>query len=338
MAEDGTKMSKSIGNVVSAIDAIDKYGSDALRMGIIAGRVPGVNRGYDNRKVEEARNFCNKLWNITRYIEGISETTAKQSETKPQTVADHWILNKLQQLQQGLERDFDHYRLAEAYERLYHFVWDDFADWYIEASKTEPNVPLLTEVLSIVLAYLHPFAPFVTETIWQTLEWTGDGVLAAQQWPAVPKADDKQARAFDDIQKIVTESRFITKTLNVVDATLYYTDVPFLTENAKLIKRLARLGDVTEVRNGTGLALTSTPHRCWLDIEPAAASHFLEQLAAQRSAQKDVVERLAKRLSNKAYLKHAPGAIVKQTKEQLAEAETRLKSIDHERERFQRLI
>jgi valyl-tRNA synthetase len=338
MAEDGTKMSKSIGNVVSAIDAIDKYGSDALRMGIIAGRVPGVNRGYDNRKVEDARNFCNKLWNIARYVEGISETTAKLAEAKPQTVADHWILNKLQHLQQGLERDFDHYRLAEAYERLYHFVWDDFADWYIEASKTEPNVTLLTELLSIVLVYLHPFAPFVTETIWQTLEWTGDGVLAAQRWPSAPKADEKQARAFDDIQKIVTESRFITKTLNIVDATLYYTDVPFLAENAKLIKRLARLGDVTEVRNGTGLALTSTPHHCWLDIEPTAASHFLEQLAAQRSAQKDVVERLAKRLSNKAYLKHAPGAIIKQTKQQLAEAETRLKAIDQERERFQHLI
>ena len=162
-------------------------------------------------------------------------------------------MNKLQHLQRSLERDLDHYRFAEAYELNYHFVWDDLADWYIETSKTEPNVPLLAKVLEIVLIFAHPFAPFVTETIWQTLNWIGDRVLASQLWPEVPRADENRAQSFANIQPIVTEARYITKTLSIPDATLYYTDVPFLAENAQLIKRLAHLTNVSEVRDGTGL-------------------------------------------------------------------------------------
>jgi valyl-tRNA synthetase len=334
MAEDGTKMSKSIGNVVDALQAIERYGSDALRMGIIAGRVPGVNRGYDQRKVEDARNFCNKLWNVARYIEGISGEVAHDGDVKPASSADHWVLVKLSELRQNLEDDFDHYRFAEAYDHLYHFVWDDLADWYIEASKSSPNPPLLAKVLEIILTLTHPFAPFVTETIWQTLEWTGDSVLAAQRWPEVPKADTKKAQAFSELQPIVTESRFITKTLGVGNATLYYTGVPFIADNAALIKRLAHLTDVSNVRDGTGLFLTTTPYRCWLDIDASLAERFVEQLDAKRTNQKTIVERLEKRLADKAYTSKAPRHIISQTKDQLEEARTSLKAIEQEYERF----
>ncbi|HXR49630.1 MAG TPA: valine--tRNA ligase, partial [Verrucomicrobiae bacterium] len=183
MAEDGSKMSKSLGNVVDPMPVIDQYGSDALRMGIIAGRAPAVNRGYDTRRVEEARNFCNKLWNVARYIQGLAGDTAGEGRAEPKAPADHWILTKLHDLQTGLEGDLAQYRLSEAYERLYHFVWDDLADWYLEASKAAPNLPLLMEILRQTLIMIHPFAPFVTETIWQTLESTGDSVLAVQPWP-----------------------------------------------------------------------------------------------------------------------------------------------------------
>jgi valyl-tRNA synthetase len=334
MAEDGTKMSKSQGSAIDAMQAIDRYGSDALRMGIISGRIPAVNRGYDHRKVEDARNFCNKLWNISRYIEGVSEGASKRKDVKPVTAADHWVLSNLQQLQRGLERDFEYYRFAEAYDRIYHFIWDDLADWYIETSKTGPNVPLLMKVLEDVLIIAHPFAPFVTETIWQTLAWTGDSILASQLWPESLKVDEKKARAFADIQPIVTETRFITKTLGVADATLYYTDVPFLAENAKLIKRLAHLANVSEVRDGTGLYLISTPYRCWLDIEPSATSQYFKQLATKLATQKVVVDRLKKRLGDKKYLTKAPKDIVKQTKDQLTEAESQLQAINQEYERF----
>ena len=180
MAEDGSKMSKSVGNIVDSMPVIDQYGSDALRMGIIAGRAPAVNRGYDRRRVEEARNFCNKLWNIARYIQSLADGKAGQGSPDLRTPADHWILKRLRNLQEGLEQDMAAYRFSEAYERLYHFVWDDLADWYLEASKAAPNVPLLLQILKDVLIMAHPFAPFVTETIWQTLDATGDSVLAVQ--------------------------------------------------------------------------------------------------------------------------------------------------------------
>ena len=336
MAEDGSKMSKSLGNVVDPMPVIDQYGSDALRMGIIAGRAPAVNRGYDPRRVEEARNFCNKLWNIARYIQGLAGDKAEQGDMKPkpQTPADHWILAELRTLQEGLESDMAQYRLSEAYERLYHFVWDDLADWYLEASKAAPNVPLLLEILQQTLIMVHPFAPFVTETIWQTLEQTGDSVLATQPWPEITKADAKQAAVFGEIQAIVTETRYILKALNAHDTTLYYTDVQFLAEHAELIKRLTKLSEVREVRDGNGLYLTSTPYRCWLDIDAETAKHFAKELGEKLAAQKGLVERLQARLNNKSYTDKAPKHVVKQTQEQLAEAEQQLAAISKEYERF----
>ncbi|MGH7142123.1 MAG: valine--tRNA ligase [Candidatus Saccharimonadales bacterium] len=334
MSEDGSKMSKSLGNTVNAPEVINKYGSDALRMGIIAGRVPAVNRGYDHRKVEEARHFCNKLWNIARYIEALTTATTDHSTAKPQTVYDHWILSKLHQLQSSLEQNLDDYRFAEAYELLYHFVWDDLADWYIEASKAKPNDALLAKILEIVLVLAHPFAPFMTEAIWQTLDWTGDSLLTTRLWPDVPKADEKKTQYFADIQPIVTETRFITKMVGASDATLYYTAVPFLAENAQLIKLLTGLANVTEVKDGTGFYLTGTPYRCWLDIEPSTASRIVEQLDAKLATQKEVIKKLEGRLANKTYTDRAPDTIVKQTKQQLAEAKVQLAIIEQEYKRF----
>jgi len=109
MAEDGSKMSKSVGNVVDPLPVIEEYGSDALRMGILAGRVPAVNRGYDNRKVEDARNFCNKLWNIARYIEDIIGDDSSREPAHPTSAADHWVLDKLQRTLSDLESDFENY-------------------------------------------------------------------------------------------------------------------------------------------------------------------------------------------------------------------------------------
>src|SRR3990167_1132721 len=152
MSEDGSKMSKSIGNVISPMPVIEQYGSDALRMGIVAGRSPAVNRGYDSRRVEEARNFCNKLWNIARFIEEkVGDAHLQKASASPKTPADHRILTKLQHLTGSLTADLDNYRFAEGYEKIYHFVWDEFADWYIEASKKAPNNELLAFLLEKIL-------------------------------------------------------------------------------------------------------------------------------------------------------------------------------------------
>ncbi len=324
MAEDGSKMSKSVGNVVDPLPVIDQYGSDALRMGITAGRSAAVNRGYDVRRVEEARNFCNKLWNIARFIESLKPAT---EQLKVETAADHWILHKLQQLEQGLSGDLDEYRFSEGYEKLYHFVWDDLADWYLEASKAQPNVPLLRRVLADVLTMTHPYAPFVTETIWQTLEWTGDSLLATSDWPKPLKGDRKQADEFEEIKSIVSESRYLIKVLGASDVTLYYTDVPFLGANAGIIARLAGLQAVKEVRDGDGVYLTHTRYRCWLDIAMSATRQYAETLAEKHQATEKRIASLEGRLANKAYVDQAPKHIVSQTKDQLKEAQAQLVAI-----------
>lgn len=334
MAEDGSKMSKSLGNVINAPEVIEQYGADALRMGIIAGRVPAVNRGYDRRKVEDARNFCNKLWNIARYIDTTIGGSTTPDAAKPETAADHWIVHRLQQTIGSSADDLENYRFAEAYERLYHFVWDDLADWYIEASKAAPNKPLLARLLEDTLVLLHPFAPFVTETIWQTLPWTGDTILASHHWPKPLAANGRMAQLFIDIQHIVSETRFITKALRVKEATLYHTGEALFTENAPLIKRLARLGDVREVRDGTGVFLTGTAYRCWLDIDTVTAQRFAAQLEARLTGQRALIKQLEARLGNRAYTEKAPRRVVEQTREQLAEAQRQLAANEQEYARF----
>ena len=335
MAEDGAKMSKSIGNIVDPLPVIAKYGSDALRMGVISGRSAAVNRGYDQRKVEEARNFCNKLWNVARYIEDVIGDGTGREEAKPVSAADHWILSKLGEVQERIGSDLDEYRFSEAYDRLYHFVWDDVADWYVEAGKTEPNKPLLAYLLEAVLMLAHPFAPFVTETIWQTLSWEADSVLASRTFQEVPKSNKRQAADFTEIQAIVREVRLILNALKISGATLYYADAPFLRDNAGMIKRLGRLRAVTEIQDGNGLRLTSTKYPCWLDIDRGTAQAYLKELEGKRAKQLAAIGRLKGRLANKAYAKNAPGEVVEETKRQLTEAEELRQAIEQEQKRFQ---
>jgi valyl-tRNA synthetase len=250
MAEDGAKMSKSLGNTVDLSETIAKYGSDALRMGIIAGRVPAVNRPYDSRRLEEARNFSNKIWNIARYIEGrVGDDHNLRAEAKPQTPADHWILNRLSITTKEFSHALDNYRFSEAYEFLYHFIWHDFADWYVESSKVENNIGLLAYVLESALKIAHPFAPFVTETIWQTLAWEKDNFLATQPWPEVVKFDVSEAKKFENAKTIISESRQIISILNLKKPQLYYQFSDAVVEQVGLIIKLANLGGVEETKS-----------------------------------------------------------------------------------------
>ena len=335
--EHGQKMSKSKGNVINPMQVIDEYGSDALRMGIISGRSAGDNQPFSTPKVIGARNFCNKLWNIARYIEGIIGDTYQPGEPKPRSAADHWILTKVQQSQEGIATHLENYRFSEAYETLYHFIWDDFADWYLEASKAEPNLPLLAYLLEARLILTHPCAPFLTETIWQTLGWEADSILAQRRWPSAPKADDAQAVQFDEIKAIVSEARFIIRALAASNVTLYYTTAPFLTDNAAIIKRLANLKDVSEVRDGTGINLVTTRHHAWLDIDQAAAQGYLKELEAKQQTQTDLIAQLEGRLQNKSYTERAPHQVVQQTREQLDEAKQLFANLQAEHERFSKV-
>ena len=312
---------------------IETYGTDALRMAIIWGTTPGNDMSWSTPKIEATRNFANKLWNMARYIEGVvGDARLDYTTLKPQTSADHWVLSKLQTITASTAKDLEALRFSEAFDALYRFVWDDVADWYLEASKSDQNPTLLGYVLESILKLLHPFAPFVTETIWQTLDMTGVSVLIAQAFPtpAIYKADKKLAEEFEAIRTIVTEARFITSRLGVQKCTLYYREADFLRDNAELIAKLAKLAHVKQVDSGKGMHLTSTTYDCWLDIDAHTAREYVSKLKADYEARSASIVRLEARLSSKDYVKKAPKAVVDQTKEQLAEEKELLEKLNRE--------
>jgi valyl-tRNA synthetase len=339
-AEDGKKMSKSRPeSIIDPLDVIPKYGTDALRMALIMGVSPGADQNWGWGKIEANRNFCNKLWNIARYIEDLVGDTHGAGEIEAKSAADHWVLRELGNATYVISEHLDALRFGEAYEVLYHFVWDDFADWYIEASKAQQNLPLLQHCLEAILTIAHPFAPFVTETIWQTLGWQGSeedvSTLAAQGWPTISTSDTSKAKEFEIVKDIVSEARFITRALHVQGATLLYSASEAISSNADLIARLARLKAVSEGQGSDeGVTLTSTSQNAWLDIDKDTARQYGEELAAKKYAQEKVVAQLEGRLSNKSYVDNAPEAVVQQTKDRLEEARQQLEAIETEQKRF----
>lgn len=337
MAEDGSKMSKSVGNTVDPFPVIEEFGSDALRMGIIAGRSPAVNRGYDPRKVEEGRNFCNKLWNIARFIEAeIGDNHKARFKPLPETAADHWMLSILQHSTEKISQDIENYRFSEAYETLYHTVWDDFANWYLEASKGKANHSVLAYGLETVLKLAHPFAPFVTETIWQTMAWEQGSSLILSSWPNTNlKLDKIKAREFDEIINIVSESREIIANLGLNKPVLGFANAKgVVASNTALITRLGRLGGAEQGNKPTGLSLNKAAETVWLVVDSEMAKNYFDKLTAKQTAAAESVERLKARLSNKSYVQNAPEKLVKETEAQLEEARAKLSQITDELDNF----
>lgn len=336
LAEDGSKMSKSVGNVINPMGVIDAYGSDALRMGLLAGRSPAVNRGYDTRRVEEARNFCNKLWNIARFIEDkVGDDYPKKAKPEAVTVVDTWMLSKLHQSIGDIGSLITAYRLSEAYELLYHLIWDDVADWYIEASKHEPNPSVLAYTLETILKLAHPFAPFVTETIWQTLKWEGDSLLATTVWPKAQKVQKQAITAFSELQAIIGETRTIMATLGIRGGvTMYHASDPLLAEHGALVARLARLDAIQAVDDGEGLHLAATGRNCWLDVDQESLHAYAKQVSTKIVATQATITQLEGRLSNASYVANAPKHLVTETRTQLAEAHELLAHLSAEQNRF----
>lgn len=330
----GRKMSKSHPEtMVNPLEVIPEYGADALRFALIQGTSAGNDQRFGQAKIVANRNFCNKIWNIARYIEGVLGDETGKEGVRPTSTADHWILNKMRTSQQKIRQDLDNFRFSEAYDTLYHFVWDDLADWYIEASKAEPNKALLAYALEQVLLLAHPFAPFVTETIWQTLDWE-DSVLAGKEFKKIISSDKSKAAEFEEIKAIVSEARFICKSLRVKAATLHFSDAPFLKENSDIIKYLAKLSAVSEAQAGSGIFLTGTKHRCWLDIDTSKATAYVKELEGKRGQQTNLIKQLEARLANRNYVENAPKELVDQTNQQLTEARELLKNIEEEIKRF----
>ena len=187
----GRKMSKSLGNGIDPLDMIERYGADALRFNLITGNSPGNDMRFYVEKCEAMRNFCNKLWNASRFV--MMNLSIEKNEL-PETLEleDRWILSRLNDVVKEVCENMDHFELGVAAGKIYDFIWDDYCDWYIELTKPRLNSgdeaanrsaqQVLLYVLTEILKLLHPFTPFITEEIWQALPHEGDALMV-QDYP-----------------------------------------------------------------------------------------------------------------------------------------------------------
>ena len=319
--EHNQKMSKSKGNVINPMELVAEFGSDATRMGLISGRAPAQSQAFNRGSVIAARNFCNKLWNIARFVEAQIGDNHQIVDLEPQTPADHWIIRQLNDAANNIAVRLEQYRFSEASETVYHTIWDDVADWYIESSKTAINRPLLSWVLATSLKIAHPFAPFVTETIWQTLNYT-DGILMREAWPTPEKFDPIAAEQFEQLKLLVAEGRWVIAELpgNKKYRLLYGND-SLIADNQYTIKHLMRLEAIEHTDQPRGLRLAAANREAWLDIDSETLYQHQENLEMRLAEARQKLAGLKKRLENPTYVEKAPAHLVEETREQLAEQE-----------------
>lgn len=319
--EHNQKMSKSKGNVINPMELVAEFGSDATRMGVISGRAPAQSQAFNKGSVIAARNFCNKLWNIARFVEAQIGDNHQIVDLEPQTPADHWIIRQLNDAANNIAVRIEQYRFSEASETVYHTIWDDVADWYIESSKTAINRPLLSWVLATSLKIAHPFAPFVTETIWQTLNYT-DGILMREVWPTPEKFDPIAAEQFEQLKLLVAEGRWVIAELpgNKKYRLLYGND-SLIADNQDTIKHLMRLEAIEHTDQPRGLRLAAANREAWLDIDSETLYQHQENLEMRLAEARQKLAGLKKRLENPTYVEKAPAHLVEETREQLAEQE-----------------
>lgn len=328
--EKGIKMSKSKGNVINPMETVAKYGSDALRMGIIASRSAAQPQAFNTGKVLAARNFCNKLWNIARYTENLVGGRTPAASPQLQSLADHWIARQLDEAAQSLDRQIATYHFAEAGETIYHTVWDDVADWYIEASKVEQNIDMNAYVLDTILRLTHPFAPFLTETIWQALPWH-DTILASETMPDRLEYDDIAAAAFGRLKDLVSEARYVVSELpGNKRYGLLYMDDSLVADNIELVKKLARVTSVEHVDQARGLRLAASGRDVWLDIDDETLYEHQANLEKRLAEERQHIRTLETRLANDNYVAKAPAALVEESRKTLREKQELITRLQNE--------
>ena len=325
--EHGQKMSKSKGNVINPMDIIAEFGSDAFRLGIIAARSAGQNQAFSKDKVIAGRNFCNKLWNISRFI---SDKTGDFKSEKPLEAispADHWVIRELDHAISDIDNHMKNYRFAEAAETVYHTIWSTVADWYIEASKTQENPELLAWVLETCLKIAHPFAPFVTETIWQTLSWT-EGTLASEKITEALNYNEFEALQFERIQDLVSEIRLITAELPGKQRyNLLFERDELIRTNAETIRHLSRAPQVLETDAPHGFSLAASGLGAYLDVPAKVLAEYKNDLNERIDKVSAEIELLEKRLSNENYIAKAPAHLVEETREEFSNKKAELDKI-----------
>ncbi len=328
----GRKMSKSLGNGIDPLVVIDKYGADALRFTLVTGNSPGNDMRYSEKKVEASRNFGNKIWNAARYIlmnlDG-SEGPAKLPAAEDLAIEDKWILSKFNTLCKEVSENIDSYELGVALAKLYDFIWDLFCDWYIEISKirlqeggkgAETAKAVLIYCMDGMLKLLHPFMPFLTEEIWQSLPHEGDTIMLAP-YPEYTGALDFSAEEteFERIMTAVRAIRARRSEMNVPPSkkSAVHFDTPFEDTFRSGVVYIQRLASATEVTVGGDFDTEGAVNIVTADAQIYLPMNELVDLDAEKErltkelekAQKDLAF-FEKKLNNPGFVNNAPAAVV----------------------------
>ena len=267
---------------------------------------------------------------------GASEEATRDSDTaayQTLNMGEDWICRELNNCLDQVEQAMKSYRFAEAVEVLYQTIWDKYADWFLESQKIYQNVPLLKTTLETILIAFHPFAPFVTEAIWQNLSWTTDFVATAK-WPTRLEFDPISAEQFENIRIIVSEVRTTLQALpgtnNSKKYSLMYDNDSLVEDNELLIKSLTRVPTINRLEGSPkGLRLALANHELYLDVPEKVVTEYKDALTEKILSVGRELDALNARMANPNYVEKAPEHLVKETKDQIKEKESlisRLKS------------
>ena len=338
----GRKMSKSLGNGIDPLEMIEKYGCDALRMNMVTGNSPGNDMRFYVERCEAMRNFANKLWNASRYVMmNLAEDAVNQlPEASKLEIADKWVLSKLNTLIAEVTENMDKYELGVAIQKIYDFVWDTYCDWYIELTKArlysedadrkQTAIQVLVYVLDQVLRLLHPFMPFITEEIWQSLPHEGDALIVAQ-WPEYTEvlAFKAEENAMESVMEAIRAIRARRTEMNVPPskkaALFILTSKPQVyAEGEGFIQRLAYADTVTmlesEPENLDGMVtITTADAKLYIPMgQLVDVAKELARINKELEAAKKFLTSLEAKLSNEKFVSRAPEAVVNAEREKAA--------------------
>ncbi len=360
--ESGEKMSKLRGNVINPAEAISKYGVDALRFALTTGTSPGNDINLGKSKLESSRNFVNKLWNATRFI--LQSLDAEKLETQaielpPRRIEDQWINSQLNRLIKSVTGLMENFQFGEAEQQIYDFVWSKFCDWYIEIAKirirsqlTPSPLPFLVNTLEKSLRLLHPFMPFVTEELWQSLKQRlpdKEQMSASIVIAPYPFADDKAfapeaERVMDSVVEVIRSIRNVRAQYKVkpskwIEARVYTGELlSRLIAEASMIETLAKVRPLTilgrqerEPDKGKALVLVLEEAEVVVPLAGIVDRRAEEQRLAKESEEiKARIAQLDVRLRDKAFLSKAPSQVIEREKQKLALLEDKLKRLHQE--------
>ena len=353
----GRKMSKSLGNGIDPLIVIDEYGADALRFTLATGNSPGNDMRFSDEKVGASRNFANKLWNAARFIlMNLGEDEKAPHIPDELALEDKWILSLFNKLTKEVTDNLDKFELGIAVQKLYDFIWDVFCDWYIEISKIRLNSgdekaaqtarDMLVYIMSNTLELLHPFMPFITEEIWQTLPHEGESIMISE-WPVYKDEYDfsVEEQEMDRIMEAVRAIRNRRAEMNVPPSkkAKYYIATAHKDTFEKAGIFMQRLASCSEAEIGDSFEIDDAVCIVTTDAKiyiPLGELVDFEKEIARLNKEKEKVlkdlEFIDKKLNNENFVAKAPKAVVDGQREAAQKLRDKIAMIDESIEKFQK--